>query len=232
MASSFSCSFKRESEVAVTVLRKKFDNLKYNGKHLSVYINEFSSVVRQLREANCQIETRDVVRKLLSSLPAAYVPIVQILRITEDLGSFEKVRAKLLDFELELNTSDHPFEENAVAMMQQHNQVIQHQHHQRIDKGNGVGNSYKNNFNRNNTKNVSNYNQVLNSNRCRNCNLQGHFAKVCRKPKNLNKSIICDVCTGFGHIGSECKSTYKRNVEKRNVGGNNQIIQIKIEIIS
>jgi len=42
--------------------------------------------------------------------------------------------------------------------------------------------------------------------RCFNCNLYGHLAKECKRPKKERKTRKCYKCDKQGHLAKDCKS--------------------------
>lgn len=116
MWTALSKCVKRESEVVISVLKKRYDEIKYEKGSLSKYINKFHEILRLLKEASVTKEVKEISRKLLSSLPLSYKPVADILWITKALDDFDSVVATLFDFDLEIKNSD-PAETNVVAIV-------------------------------------------------------------------------------------------------------------------
>ena len=55
--------------------------------------------------------------------------------------------------------------------------------------------------------------------RCFNCNLYGHLAKECRKPKKEREIRKCYNCDKQGHLAKDCKS--KQPMKNRRNQANN-----------
>lgn len=198
MWQTLSLNFKRTSEVQIEELREKFNSLQFDGNDLNAYLNEFRSIIRMLREGSCQLEQKEMIQRLLSSLPSPYKPFKDVIRIVGKTNDLEDVIKALRDFNIGLKNESSIDQNQRSAMLNDGTERNQ----------NSNCNTRRNNFNSNNKPNrMKNSVSVSSSNnRCSNCNMSGHNSRFCRKPKTLNKSIVCYKCQCFGHFAKQCQS--------------------------
>lgn len=168
------------NQETIQYLRQKWQalRLKSNGD-IFQHLNEFDTIVDNLNDAGCELTDNEIITQLLISMPNEYKITVKLLQNNPNLTLPTAKRLLINEYHaLTRENEDIQRQESKAAMSTERSNSSRNDQSKSGDNNNSNPNP-----NRNST-----------SSRCFNCNLPNHYQKDCRKPKNLNKSIVCERC--------------------------------------
>lgn len=232
MFQALSGSFTRESELKMVDLRDELFTMKFSplgNVKLNEYLVKFKSTAVQLRALGDQTPVRQMILRLLRTLPADYRPIKTVLEnqtnLEDNSTSWQKVISAILNFEKELLMEKEETSASAASSsVKEQTDAEKSKSVADIDTkvmftGNGFARGHRN-FRRGNSQRNSNRG---NGNGHRGNGQRGSYNRGQNRfsrGRNI-QNIQCRFCGRFGHYERDCWDK-KRNEKSSTSQGKNQ----------
>ena len=205
--------------VKLQALRREFANMNMNdAESLKDFSSRFTELVNQMKTYGENISDKNVVEKLLISLPAKFDSIVSVIEQTKELStlSIQELMGSLKAYEQRLIQRSEKSVENAfqskLNMGSRSQEPKQHWHEQERGESFRGGRQGRNSRGRGRSwrgRGRTNFDERSNERgsfqKCNICKRNGHVEKDCwfkGKPQ-------CFDCKKFGHVQKDCR--FKKN---------------------